>query len=64
MLWWGRLSGLSHLWLEPPLPPPAWLAQMVLLLITRPDIGTCNLVPPPSASFYLFQISFAAACRR
>ena len=64
MLWWGRLLWLSHLWLGPPLPPPAWLVQMVLSLTLRPDIGTCNLVPPPLAFFYLCQISFAAACRR
>ena len=56
MLWWGHLLWLSRLWLGPLLPPLTWLARMVLLLIPRPDIGTCILVPPPSVFFYWCQI--------
>ena len=54
MLWWDHLSWLSRSWLGPLLPPPTWLARMVLLLIPRLDIDTLAL-------YHLHQRSFIGA---
>ena len=60
----GSLAGAVSLVVGASSPSSDLVGTNGTFVDTRPDIGTCNLVPPPSAFFYWCQISFAAACRR
>ena len=60
----GSLAGAVSLVVGASSPSSVLVSTKGTFVDTPPGICTCSLVPPPSASFYLCQISFAAACRR